>query len=92
MFWAGGMGLFEISHFIPEKPLYEQGFILFPHLASLGLGVGPGGEIYDVYVFFVVSVVHLISSGVLGLGGIYHAIVGPEKLEDTSYGILFRFI
>ena len=92
MFWAGAMGLFEISHFIPEKPLYEQGFILFPHLATLGYGVGPGGEISDVYSFFIISVLHIISSGILGLGGIYHSIIGPERLEDTSYGVLFRFL
>ena len=90
MLWAGGMGLFEISHFIPEKPLYEQGFILFPHLITLGFGVGPGGEILNVYSFFVVSVVYFLSSGILGLGGIFHAIVGPEKLEDTIYGFLFK--
>lgn len=91
MFWAGGMGLFEVSHFIPEKPLYEQGFILLPHLATLGYCVGPGGEISDVYAFFVISVLHLISSGVLGIGGVYHAIFGPEKLEETSYGDLFGY-
>ena len=28
VFWAGAMILFEVSHFVPEKPLYEQGFIL----------------------------------------------------------------
>ncbi len=26
VFWAGAMILFEVSHFVPEKPLYEQGF------------------------------------------------------------------
>mgnify|MGYP000008533503 CR=1 FL=1 len=30
VFWCGAMTLFEVSHFIPEKPLYEQGFILLP--------------------------------------------------------------
>jgi photosystem II CP43 chlorophyll apoprotein len=39
------MILFEVvSHFVPEKPLYEQGFICMQHLA-LGYGIGPGGEI-----------------------------------------------
>ena len=45
VFWCGAMTLFEVSHYIPEKPLYEQGCILLQHLATLGWGVGPGGEI-----------------------------------------------
>ena len=45
VFWAGAMCLFEVAHYIPEKPLYEQGCILIPHLTTLGWGVGPGGEI-----------------------------------------------
>jgi photosystem II CP43 chlorophyll apoprotein len=73
VFWCGAMTLFEVSHFIPEKTLYDQGFILLPHLATLGWGVGPGGEILDIYPYFVVGVLHLISSAVLGFGGIYHS-------------------
>ena len=84
VFWAGAMTLFEVAHFMPEKPLYEQGFILLPHLATLGWGVGPGGEIVDTFPYFVVGVLHLISSAVLGLGGIYHAVRGPETLEEDS--------
>jgi photosystem II CP43 chlorophyll apoprotein len=84
VFWAGAMTLFEVAHFVPEKPLYEQGAILLPHLATLGWGVGPGGEIIDTFPYFVVGVLHLISSAVLGLGGIYHAIRGPERLEEYS--------
>lgn len=84
VFWAGAMTLFEVAHFIPEKPMYEQGFILLPHLATLGWGVGPGGEVINTFPYFVVGVLHLISSAVLGLGGIYHAIRGPEVLEEYS--------
>ena len=25
VFWAGAMNLFEVAHFVPEKPMYEQG-------------------------------------------------------------------
>jgi photosystem II CP43 chlorophyll apoprotein len=35
VFWCGAMTLFEVAHYIPEKPLYEQGCILIPHPPSL---------------------------------------------------------
>ena len=71
--WAGSMALFELSHFVPEKALYEQGFILLPHLATLALSIGPGGEISSIIPSFIISAFHLICAGILGLGGIYHA-------------------
>ena len=85
------MTLFELSHFVEQKPLYEEGLILLPHLASLGFSIGPGGEIISIYPYFLIGVLHLICSGILGLGGIYHAIIGPERLEETTYSYLFSY-
>ena len=83
--WCGAMTLFEVAHYIPEKPLYEQGLILLPHLAALGYGVGSGGEIINTYPYFIIGVLHLVSSAVLGFGGVYHALAGPEILTSPFF-------
>ncbi len=83
--WAGVMTLIELANFDPSRPMYEQGLILLPHLASLGLGVGSGGEVLDTDIYFAVGAVHLISSGFLGFGGIFHALRGPAVLEAKAF-------
>lgn len=83
------MCLFELSHFIYEKNIYEQGFILIPHLVSIGVSSVVLEDIKDTSLLFVIAVLHLLSAGVLALGGIYHSIIGPDKLEETSIGRAF---
>ena len=90
VFWAGAMTCFECSHLTLDKPLYEQGFICIPHLASLGYGLGLNGEVADAYPYFVSGVLHLISSAVLGFGGIYHAVFGPEIIKSSFFGYTWK--
>ena len=84
--WAGAMTLFELGRFDASLPMYEQNLILLPHLATLGIGVDASGAVVDTYPYYAIAMVHLISSAVLGAGGMYHAVLGPEKLDLKGFG------
>lgn len=84
VFWAGTTTILEVLRFTPGIPLSEQGMTLLPHLATLGWGVGHGGEIIDTYPYFVIGMLHLVASAVLGAGGLFHVFRGPAVLSSSS--------
>ncbi|MEL6494444.1 MAG: chlorophyll a/b binding light-harvesting protein [Cyanobacteria bacterium J06623_7] len=84
MFWAGSTTLLEIDRFTYNLPLNEQGLLLLPNLARLGWGVGAGGEVISLYPYFVIGILHLVASAVLGAGGLFHVFRGATNLKSAS--------
>ncbi len=84
MFWAGSITLLEVTNFDPNISLYDQGSLLIPNLARLGWGVGADGAIVDTYPYFVIGLLHLIGSAVLGAGGLFHVFRGAANLKDAD--------
>ncbi|NET70157.1 MAG: chlorophyll a/b binding light-harvesting protein [Sphaerospermopsis sp. SIO1G2] len=90
MFWAGTNTISEVLKYVPDVPLYKQSLFLLPHLATLGWGVGNGGQIVDTYPYFVIGVFHLIASAVLGAGGLFHVFRSPPILYNSG-GLVAKF-
>ncbi|GAX42415.1 photosystem antenna protein-like [Tolypothrix sp. NIES-4075] len=86
VFCVGAIAAFELHVFDPAQPMYQQNLIILPNLARLGFGIGEGGKVIDTYPYFVIAALHLISSAFLGAGGLFHALKGPDVIEDKFYG------
>ena len=84
MFWAGSITLFELDRFVPNVLLNEQGLLLLPNLARLGWGINGSGEVTSLYPYFVIGILHLIASAVLGAGGLFHVFRGAADLKQAA--------
>ena len=82
--WAGAFTLFELAVYSPDAPLYTQGLILLPHLATEGWGVGSGGAIVDTSVWSSIGAIHIVSALVLAGGAYFHYTRLPDSLAKAS--------
>ena len=72
MLWAGAFTLFELAVYSPDTPMYTQGLILLPHLATEGWGESSSGAVIDTYPIFAIGVIHIIAAVVLAAGAYFH--------------------
>lgn len=80
MLWAGAFTLFELAVYSPDAPLFTQGLILLPHLATEGWGLGSDGTIVDTGVWFSIGAIHLVAAVVLAGGAYFHYTQLPASL------------
>ncbi|MEN9225572.1 MAG: hypothetical protein Q6M54_08880 [Thermostichus sp. DRC_bins_24] len=90
MLWAGVFTLFELAKFNPDLPMYEQGLILLPHLATLGWGIGENGQIVDTFPYFAIGCIHMVAAGVLAGGAYFHQTKLSPNL-DMEFGKASKF-
>lgn len=81
MLWAGAYTLFELAVYSPDAPLYTQGLILLPHLATEGWGLSPDGAIVDAGVWSSIGAIHLVAALVLAAGAYFHYTRLPADLS-----------
>ncbi|MEM9089711.1 MAG: chlorophyll a/b binding light-harvesting protein [Cyanobacteria bacterium P01_F01_bin.53] len=84
MFWAGATTISQVLNYDPTLPLNEQNLSLISNLARLGWGVGDNAQIDNLYPYFVIGMLHLVASAVLGAGGLFHVFGGPNNLENAT--------
>jgi photosystem II CP43 chlorophyll apoprotein len=84
MFWAGITTVGEVLRWQTGLSLADQVFLLLPHLATLGIGVGDGGVVLDTHSYLAIGMVHLVASAVLAAGGLFHVFRAPANLADGS--------
>ena len=84
MFWAGAFTLFELARYNTAIPMGEQGLIVLPHLAGLGIGLNEAGEISNPEPYIATAAFHMVSSAVLGAAGFWHLFRCPKDLSAAE--------
>ncbi|WP_008312399.1 chlorophyll a/b binding light-harvesting protein [Leptolyngbya sp. PCC 6406] len=92
MFWAGAFTLFELAVYSPDAPMYTQGLILLPHLATQGWGISSSGVLENGFLPFAIGVIHIVAAGVLAGGAYFHRErLGPSLATASGNAAKFDF-
>lgn len=82
-FAAGANTLFELNRFDSSLPMGQQGLVTLPHLASIGIGFDEAG-VWTGAGVVTIALLHLVVSMVYGAGGLMHAILFDEDMQDSQ--------
>ncbi len=91
MFWAGITTIGEVLRYQPDVPFGEQGFLLLPHLATLGWGVGSNSQIIETDTYFAIGMIHVVSAAVLAAGGLFHIVRTPNLATGSPSVARFHY-
>ncbi|MEM8502204.1 MAG: chlorophyll a/b binding light-harvesting protein [Cyanobacteria bacterium P01_D01_bin.1] len=84
MFWAGSITISQALNYDQSLPLEDQGLALISNISRLGWGLDASGQLNTLYPAFVIGMLHLVASAVLGAGGLFHVFGGPKRLADAN--------
>ena len=82
-FATGGSTLWELARYNPEIPMGHQSSLYLAHLASIGIGFDEAG-VWTGAGVAAIAIVHLILSMVYGGGGLLHAVLFVEDMQDSE--------
>ncbi len=82
-FAAGANTLWELSRFDPSIPMGHQALVTIPHLAAIGIGFDEAGVFTGAGVA-TIGILHLIFSMVYGAGGLMHALLFDEDIQQSE--------
>ena len=82
-FAAGACTLVELAKFDPSVPMGHQSSLFLSHLATIGIGFDEAG-VWTGAGVLAIAILHLIFSMVYAAGGLLHAVLFDEDMQQSE--------